>query len=157
MGLTYARGPKRLAYGIAGSAFSKGDVLVRAADSRISRAPLVNEGLNPATGDIVGIALVDSDDTEPYPTDSSGRTQVTYLVAERHTVFWSDLTDGSTSSFSPGTAVDLAYANSNTFAVASTNTPIFRITQGGGKGDIDQSETSRIQGMFDPSYLEYQS
>lgn len=157
MGLRHASGPYRQAYGTAGSAFSAGDPLVLTAGSLLSGVPLVSTGLNPAAATIVGVAMCDSDDTEPYPTDPSGRTQVAYIVADRQTNWFSDLTTGSGSSFSVGDAVDLEVVANITYVTSSANTPCVRIMPGGTKLEQDQSDRSQVIVQFDSDYLLYRA
>jgi len=144
MAFTYARGPKHETTGIPSSAFSRGHPLMYDSASSLSRIPATI-----ATGTlIVGIALADS-------TESLNH-QVPYMVIDRDTILWSDATTGS--QMTPGETLDLEYTGGEFRVSTSVNTAIVKIADHGGTQDLaDQSVASRVQVMFDPTYLLFKS
>lgn len=125
-GLVPARGggDPRMESSVASSAFSKGDVLVKAATSAISRAPINATSLCIVGSAIVGVANAAS-------TESYGN-QVSYTIADNDTEFWSRATTGQT--FQEGDYVALQYVSAIYFAVpgntGSTQTNVAVVVKG---------------------------
>ena len=144
----YASGPERYSTGIAASAFSKGDILVYTSASSLSRLQTSSASLGAAIGEIVGIALASSLE--------SIANQTPYLVLKENTVCWSDCTTTG-SQYSRGEGVDFEYTGATFKVTTSAITPIFIIDANGASNDVIDSATSRVRGVFDPTYLRFRS
>lgn len=144
MPLSYARGHVRESTGTAGSAFSKGDLLQYNASSQLSRY----NALLP-TAAVVGVAMADS--TE------SLNGQVPYILIQRDTVLWSDITNAA-SAVTPGQRMDAAYiAGYGFLAGTSTNSPLLIVDAEGGQANIVPSTDSRVRVMIDNDYLVFRT
>lgn len=134
-GFWYASGPCRKDERIAGSAFSKGDLLALDSLSSLSR-------LNPyatITGAIYGVATADSTD--------SIRNLCGCIVVQPTTYFWSAATIGGT--YLKGDASDVSFSAAKPgryWVEDSANSAIVSVVRA--SANIDQSQTSRVLVQF---------
>lgn len=135
-GFWYASGPYRTDERIAGSAFSKGDLLTLDSNSSLSR-------LNPyaaTTATQYAVALADS-------TDSIKDGLCAVMQIQPTTRFWARLTAGQTPTTGTESGVSFATALSGRYEVdGSSTTNIFVVTNG--VAQVDQSVISRVIGQF---------
>jgi len=134
-GFWYASGPYRTIETIAGSAFSKGDVLAIDSNSSLSR-------LNPyaaTTGSVYAIATSDSDD--------SINSKVVGIIPESDTHFWVALTAGQTPG--PGTNSGVSFDTGLTgrYEVDGSSTTNMVVVVRG-VNDVDQSVQSKVIARF---------
>jgi hypothetical protein len=134
-GFWYASGPYRKDERVAGSAFSKGDMLALDASSELSR-------LNPfavAAGTIYAIA--DSDST------NSIRDKCVVTVIQPTTRFWSRTTSGVTLLTGEESGVSFVAAAPGRYWIdESTDTMVLVVTEGTDR--IDQSVQSKVVVQF---------
>lgn len=132
-GFWYASGPRRMDERIAGSAFSKGDLLTLNSASSLSR-------LNPfaaAAGTIYAIANSDS--------TNSIRGLCSVTVIQPTTRFWARVTAGSAITTGEGSGISFATGLGGRYELdASTTTIRFVVTEGTDK--VDQSVQSKVVG-----------
>ena len=130
-GFWYASGPYRTDERIAGSAFSKGDILGLDSNSSLSR-------LNPyalAAGSVYGIATADSTD--------SIRGKCGVIVIQPTTRFWSAATAGSTLVTGESSDVSFAAAKPGRYWVEdSANSASVVVIAG--TDAVDQSVQSKV-------------
>ena len=149
MAIYYAQGPYDLRHTVPASTFSRGDLLVFTSNSSISGLPVSTNSVGAvANGTVIGVAMADS--TE------SVDNKVPWLVAQRHTVYWSDATSGS--QMTPGEKLDFEYTGATFRVTTSTITPIAVIHPEGGTQEIvGQSSGSRVKITLDPTFLLFAS
>jgi hypothetical protein len=134
-GFWYASGPKEMDERIAGSAFSKGDVLALDSNSSLSR-------LNPyalTTAALYAVACADSTD--------SIRNLVPAIVIQPTTRFWSATTSGVTLVTGEESGVSFTATKPGRYWVdESTSTNMVVVVEGTAK--IDQSVQSKVIVQF---------
>lgn len=138
-GFWYASGPKEMDERIAGSAFSKGDILALDSNSSLSR-------LNPyaagTSGEVYGIACADSID--------SIRNLVPAIVIQPTTRFWSATTSGVTLVTGEESSVSFTATKPGRYwvdeAVSSGASTVVVVVEGTAK--IDQSVQSKVIVQF---------
>lgn len=134
-GFWYASGPKRCVETIAGSAFSKGDLLTLDSSSSLSR-------LNPyaaATGSLYAVATTDS--------DSSVNNRVGAIVIQPTTYFWAAVTAGSAVTTGEDSGVSFATGLTGRYEVdASLTSALISVIEGTDR--LDQSVQSKAIVQF---------
>jgi len=133
MAIWYAKGPYQEESAIAGSAFTKGDILVYNSNSSLSQASLLFIG----GGRIAGVAKHNSADS------LAGDQLCVYVVPLPGTIFWSDCTTGS--QMTPGERLDFEISSGQFRVSTSANTPRAIIWAGAGTESVlGQSNASRV-------------
>lgn len=140
--LRYANGPYEEDTRAAGSAFSKGDVLMLTGASLLSRSPALL-----AAGEVVGIALADSTESLNQLVPYLKLTQNTLLRASTLT---------NISMLSLGERRGLDYSSAFGFRV-NASAATSEVVVARGYDTIRPSDASEVLVKIDPTYLKFQS